>query len=114
MVWWAHPAFEGAVFLGAWIATGHFLGSALPIRYGAGFGGSRESDGRVIWRLMAGAPPGGIAREERRMGEPERAARPLYIVLLAIVGILTFLVDPAMCLALAGLFGFAAVLQRSG
>jgi hypothetical protein len=116
MLWFAWVKTQGAsvAFAGAWIASGHFLGSVLPIYYGAGLNGSRESDGRVIWRLLTGAPPGGIERELRRMSEPEPAVRPVFAVLLGIVGVLAIAVDPVMGLALVGLFGGGALLQRRG
>ena len=68
---------------------------------------------RVIWRVLTGAPPGGIERELRRVGEPERAARPAFVALFAVVGVLALWVDPVIVLWLAGLFGAAILLQRS-
>ena len=50
----------------------------------------------------------------RGLGEAERAARPVYAVLLAIAGVLALLVDPVMCLVLVALFGLAALLQKRG
>jgi hypothetical protein len=112
--WWKNPSYDGGgvAFAGAWIATGHFFGSALPIRYGAGLRGAMESDGRVIWRILTGAPPGGIQRELRRQGEPEPAARPVFIVLLALAGVLALLADPWLLAGLAGMFGLGMVMQR--
>jgi hypothetical protein len=92
----------------AWIQTAL---TALPIRYGAGIGPS-ESDGRAIWRVMRGGPPGGLAREERRLGRPERAVRPGYAAVLALVAVLTALVAPLMLLALGGLFALGWLDQR--
>jgi hypothetical protein len=117
LLWWLWaktPADDSGklAFAGAWVATGHFLGSALPIRYGAGFTGPMESDGRAIWRILIGAPPGGIERELRRMTEPEPGVRPVFAVLLVIIGVLTFLLDPVLGLFLVGLFGFATLMQR--
>jgi hypothetical protein len=43
-----------------------------------------DSDGRVIWRILTGAPPGGIERELRRQGEPEPGARPVFVVLFGL------------------------------
>ena len=99
--------------VGATVATLQFVTSAVPFRYGAGLGGPADSDGRVIWRVLTGAPPGGIERELRRVGEPERAARPAFVALFAVVGVLALWVDPVIVLWLAGLFGAAILLQRS-
>jgi hypothetical protein len=68
------------VGVGASIATTQFVTSALPLRYGAGVGGPGDSDGRVIWRDLTGAP---------------------------------LAVEPILALWLAGIFGAAALLQRS-
>jgi hypothetical protein len=102
------------VWVGAWAATGHFLASALPVVYGAGFGFAAESDGRVIWRVLTGAPPGGIERELRRLTEPQRAIRPAYLALLVLAAVLGFLADPMTAVLLAVIFGLAALLQRTG
>jgi hypothetical protein len=98
---------------GAWVATLQFVTSALPRRYGAGLGGPADSDGRVIWRVLTGAPPGGIERELRRVGERERAMRPAFVAPLVLIGALVVWVDPTVVLWLAGLFGAAILLQRS-
>jgi len=86
--------------------------SALPLHYGAGLGGPADSDGRAIWRILRGTPPGGIERELRRQTEPERAARPVFVVLLALIAVLTLLVDPWLLAALAVMFGLGMLLQR--
>ena len=78
----------------AWIAA---AGPAATL------GGPADSDGRVIWRVLTGAPPGGIERELRRVGEPERAARPVFVVLLVLVAVLAVVMDPVLGLALVGL-----------
>jgi hypothetical protein len=96
---------------GALLATVQFFTTALPLRYGAGLGGPADSDGRVIWRVLTGAPPGGIERELRHVGEPERAARPVFVFVLVAVGVLAVVLDPVMGAALVGLFGSAAILQ---
>jgi hypothetical protein len=96
---------------GARVATIIFVASALPIRYGAGLGGG-ESDGRVIWRVLRGGPPGGIAREARRMQRPDPAARPVFLVVLAVVGVLAFLADPLLGLGIVVLFCWALLEQR--
>ena len=98
---------------GALVATLQFLTCALPLRYGAGLGGPAESDGMVVWRVLTGAPPGGIERELRRLGTRERAARPVYVVVLAVAFGLALAVDPWLAIGLIGLFGMAALLQHS-
>jgi hypothetical protein len=98
---------------GAFVATLHFVTSALPLRYGAGLGGPNDTDGRVIWRVLTGAPPGGIERELRRLGKPERAAHPLFVVLLVPIVVLSFVIDPLLGLGLVGIFGLAALMQRT-
>jgi hypothetical protein len=94
----------------AWLQT---VLTAVPVRYGAGIGPG-ESDGRAIWRILTGAPPGGLAREERRLGRQEPAARPWFLVVLTLAAVLAALVEPVLLLVLAGLFGFAWVSQRRG
>jgi hypothetical protein len=96
---------------GAFSATLQLFTSVVPFRYGAGLGGPADSDGRVIWRVLTGAPPGGIERELRRASEPEPAARPIFVVLLVAIGALCFAMDPMLGLALIGLFGAGAFLQ---
>jgi hypothetical protein len=98
--------------VGALSATLQLFTSLLPVRYGAGLGGPADSDGRAIWRILRGTPPGGIERELRRQGEPERAARPVFVVLLAVAAVLGLLADPWLLLALAVLFGIATLMQR--
>jgi hypothetical protein len=44
--------------VGASAASLQFVFSALPVRYGRGLGGPADSDGRAIWRMLTGAPPG--------------------------------------------------------
>jgi hypothetical protein len=98
---------------GAWVATLQFVTSALPLHYGAGLGGPSDSDGRVIWRVLKGAPPGGLERELRRAGQPERAIRPAFAGLFVLVGVVGLWLDPVIVVWLAGLFGAAILLQRS-
>lgn len=118
VVLWAAWIGEGPGFVqrvlgvGAAVATGQFLLSALPLRYGAGLGPPSDSDGRVIWRVLTGAPPGGIERELERSLKPERAARPVFVVLLALAGVLAFMVDPVSGVALTVVFAGALFLQR--
>jgi hypothetical protein len=96
---------------GAICAAGQLFLTALPLRYGAGLGPhGGESDGRAVWRILTG----GLTREERRQGRPERAIGPVFATLLAIVFVLAALVDPVTGLLLAGIFGIAFLLQRSG
>jgi hypothetical protein len=71
------PTLLGA---GACTATLQLFTSVLPLRYGAGLGGPADSDGRAIWRILRGTPPGGLERELRRQAEPEPAARPAFVV----------------------------------
>jgi hypothetical protein len=98
---------------GAWVATLQFVTSALPLRYGAGLGGPADSDGRVIWRVLTGAPPGGVERELRRLGKREPAVRPAFVAVFGLVGVVGLWLDPVIVLWLAGLFGAAILLQRS-
>jgi hypothetical protein len=98
---------------GAWVATLQFVTSALPLRYGAGLGGPADSDGRVIWRVLTGAPPGGVERELRRLGKREPAVRPVFVAVFGIVGVVGLWLDRVIVLWLAGLFGAAILLQRS-
>jgi hypothetical protein len=119
VLWWVWlrqlPHDEGKLaFVGAWVATAHFLATALPIRYGAGFSGPMESDGRAVWRILIGAPPGGIERELRRFTEPESSVRPVFAVPLVLIGVLTFVMDPVLGVFLVGVFGIGALLQRRG
>jgi hypothetical protein len=86
--------------------------AALPIRYSAGMGTPTDSDGRAIWRILTGAPPGGLDRELARAGRPEPPMRRGFAVVLAVVAGLILFVDARMVLELAALFGIAAVLQR--
>jgi hypothetical protein len=101
------------LFVGAWAASGHFLASAIPVRYGAGLGGPGDSDGRVIWRVLTGAPPGGVERELHRLGKPEPSVRPVFVVLIVLLGALSIAADPVLGLVYVGLFGAAALMQRS-
>jgi hypothetical protein len=99
---------------GAASAVAMLVLTAVPMRYGQGLrdlGG--ESDGRVVWRILTGAPPGGLAREEARLGRPERAVSPLAGVALAGFIALAAYLDPLLALALVGLVGLAYLLQRS-
>jgi hypothetical protein len=98
---------------GAWVATLQFVTSALPLRYGAGLGGPADSDGRVIWRVLTGAPPGGVERELRRLGKREPAVRPAFVAVFGLVGVVGLWLDRVIVLWLAGLFGAAILLQRS-
>jgi hypothetical protein len=97
---------------GAFTATLQLAISALPFRYGAGLGGPADSDGRAIWRILRGAPPGGLERELRRQGEPEPAARPVFVLVLVAVGAIALLVDPWLVAGLAAVFGAATLMQR--
>ena len=108
------PGFAQRVIrTGALVAIVQFLVTALPIRYGAGLGPPSDSDGRVIWRVLTGAPPGGIDRELERSLKPERAARPVFVALLAPVAVLAFMVDPVTGVLLLAVMAVALLLQRS-
>ena len=90
-----------------------FVFTALPVRYGAGLGDNgAESDGRAVWRILTGAPPGGLAREEARLGRPERAIRPALAAVLAAAFVLALLADPSIAVELAVVFGLGYVAQR--
>jgi hypothetical protein len=102
------------LMVGAVTAFLQFVVSALPVRYGAGLGGgAADSDGRAVWRILTGAPPGGVGREERRLGRPERAIRPAFVAPLLVVAALVLIVDPLMVLLLVALFALAWRDQRS-
>jgi hypothetical protein len=101
--------------VGALCAAGQLLLSALPLRYGRGLAApAGESDGRVIWRILTGAPPGGLAREARRLGRPERPIGPVLGTLLGLIIVLALLIDPMIAVYLVAIFGIAFLLQRSG
>jgi hypothetical protein len=59
--------------------------------------------GPAVTLIAATAPPGGIERELRRLGEPERGTRPIFVVLLVLVAVLAVAMDPVLGLALVGL-----------
>jgi hypothetical protein len=105
----------GVLQVGAICAAGQLFLTALPLRYGPGLGPSGgESDGRALWRILTGAPPGGVAREEHRRGRPERVIGPVFATILAALVVLAALVDPIAAILLVGMFGIAFFLQRSG
>jgi hypothetical protein len=97
---------------GAFTATLQLFTSVLPLRYGAGLGGPADSDGRAIWRILRGTPPGGLERELRRQAEPEPAARPAFVVLLVFAGVLALLADPWLLAGLAVMFGLGMLMQQ--
>jgi hypothetical protein len=92
------------LLVGTGTAAMGFLGSGLPLRYGRGLGGG-ESDCLVVWRILTGGPP--WSSRERR-GDAA-VARPAFLVLLAFAGVLAFLADPMLALALVGLFAIAGL-----
>ncbi len=101
------PLAARVLLIGGGIALSQFFLSALPLRYGRGLGHG-ESDGRAIWRILTGAPPGGLARELRRESRPERVAHPAAVtVIVVIVAFTLFFLDPLLALGTAALFAFA-------
>ncbi len=101
------PVAARVLVIGGGMALGQFFLSALPLRYGRGLGPG-ESDGRVIWRILTGSPPGGLAREVRREGRPERVAHPAAVtVIVLIVAFTLFFLDPLLAVGTAALFGIA-------
>ena len=80
-------AMTTVLLVGAFCAFVHFVLSALPIRYGSGLGETgEESDGRAIWRILSGAPPGGPSAPAP---QPDTAARTPFLAVLAVVFVLT-------------------------
>lgn len=99
---------------GALSASVQFAITALPIRYGAGLDDAgTDSDGRAVWRILTGAPPGGLAREARRIGRREPAIRPAFAVVLAAIAVMTAFLSLVLAACLIVLFGAAFVLQRA-
>lgn len=108
---------EGAaaqwVIMGAvWSGVG-CVGTAVPIAYGRGFQGVSDSDGRVVWRVLAGRPPGRdpVWDDSKRLAEP-RHASPVALVAMGACAALALVVGFDLFLALVGLFGVALYLQR--
>ena len=96
-----------ALVIGGGIALGQFVLSALPVRYGRGIGPG-ESDGRAIWRIVTGAPPGGLVRQLQREARPERVAHPAAVaVIVLIVAFTLFFLDPVLALVTGALFAVA-------
>jgi fumarate reductase subunit D len=114
MAWLESGADDVHTLLGAGAVTAslQLMTSALPLHYGAGLGGPADSDGRAIWRILRGTPPGGIERDLRRQTEPQRAARPVFVVLLAVVAVIAALLDPWLLAGLALMFGLGMLMQR--
>jgi hypothetical protein len=107
----AHGGFTAsALFVGALTGFLGFTVSALPVRYGPGLGGG-ESDGRAVWRILTGAPPGGVGRQG--LGRHDRAIRPAFLVPLLVIAVLALIADPVLFLVLAALFGLAWRNQRT-
>jgi hypothetical protein len=101
------------VFAGAISASLQFAITALPIRYGAGLDDAgADSDGRAVWRILTGAPPGGLAREAQRMGRRDPAIRPAFAVVLVAIVVATAFLSLAFAAILVALVGVAFVLQR--
>jgi len=85
----------------------------MPMTLGRGSGGVSDSDGRVVWRVLRGRPPGGdpVWNDSVRM-RPEREASPVALVALAACAGLALLVDLWSFVGLLGIFGMALFLQR--
>lgn len=100
--------------LGAVGSGSGFLLTALPITYELGMG-TQDSDGRVIWRVLRGRPPGrDHVWDDTVAARPDRIASPVALVALAVCFCLALIVSPGLALAFVALFGSAAVLQRLG
>jgi hypothetical protein len=103
-----------ALGVGALCAAGQLLITALPLQYGAGLGApGSESDGRAVWRILTGGPPGGLAREERRLRRPRRAIGPVFGAVLAAIVALAAYVAPMTAVLLVAIFGIAFLMQRN-
>jgi hypothetical protein len=100
------PLTARVLVIGGGMALGQFFLSALPLRYGRGLGHG-ESDGRVIWRILTGAPPGGLVRELQREARPERVAHPAAMAVIVMVVPLALYHDPLLGVVTAALFGVA-------
>jgi hypothetical protein len=96
---------------GAIVATFQFVTCALPVRYGNGFGWG-ESDGRAIWRILTGTPPAIDIELRQPFEEPVAGTRPVFVVLLALIAVLTLLLDPMLAVELVGLFVAVIVWTR--
>jgi hypothetical protein len=105
------PLAARVLVTGGGMALGQFFLSALPLRYGRGLGPG-ESDGRAIWRVLTGAPPGGLARELRREARGERVAHPAALAVLLLIVALTLFLDPLLALMTILLFAVAWLLNR--
>ena len=95
------------------LATCQFLISAVPFRYGTGFAhhGATESDGRAAWRILSGGPPS-VDIEVREPYDDPAGTRSVFVVLLILIGVLAFWVDPALGVELVGIFAAAIVWFR--
>lgn len=100
--------------LGAAGSGSAFLFSALPITHDLGMG-THDSDGRVIWRVLRGSPPGrDHVWDDAVAARPDRIASPVALVALAVCFCLALFLSPGLAFALVALVGSAAVLQRLG
>jgi len=104
-------AAEGTI-MGAAGSGVAFIMTAMPVAYGRGLGGVTDSDGRVVWRVLAGGPPGRdpVWGDSKRLAEP-RHASPVALGALAVCAALALVVGFDLFLALLGLFGVALYLQ---
>jgi hypothetical protein len=99
---------------GTVLAAFQFLLSAVPFGYGTGFAhhGVRESDGRAAWRILTGGPPSVDVEVREPYEDTVKGTRPIFIVVLLLIGVLAFLADPMLAVELAGIFAAAIVWSR--
>lgn len=87
--------------------------SLVPVTYGTGLRRG-ESDGRVLFRILRGTPPGrDRVWDDRLEWKPELTIRPVFVVLFALIAVAAFAIDPILGLLLLALFGGAWVLQST-
>jgi hypothetical protein len=76
---------------------------------GHAFAALALTDGEVSMSLRGG----GIERDLRRAGKPERPARPAFIVVLVAIFAFAVWLMPGPALMLLGAFGLALLMQRT-
>jgi hypothetical protein len=108
-----HSTVQRILVVGAIVAAVHAFFSGIPMRFARGSGAAgAESDGSAAWRIATGGVGPQPALTYGR-SDDEPAVRPAFVVVLAVVAFLGFLVDVALGLGLAAAFGLAWWLQRS-